>query len=264
MDVTEILALYDEQERKYSEHPSYVREATPEVVRAVSKRLERLSFVIYSQLNETNADRVIAEQIARFQAWGGYGFEWKTYDHDTPPDLQARLAAHGLEGDEREGLLVLDLSDCPPVYLQPVTADVRKIGIEQVRDVTAVQEIVWGENFDWLEEQLQENLAAQPDFWSIYVAYVDNKPVCAAWSNFPTNSLFAGLWGGSTLPGYRNRGLYTAVVAARAQEALQRGYRFLTVDASDMSRPILLKRGFKLLTYTTPYTWKNPDFEGNR
>jgi hypothetical protein len=46
------------------------------------------------------------------------------------------------------------------------------------------------------------------------------------------------------------------VVAVRAQEAIGRGYRFLTVDASDMSRPILLKRGFELLTYTYPYFWK--------
>lgn len=264
MNVTEILALYDEQERKNGEHPSYVREVTPEVVRAVSKQPERLSFVIYSKLNEANADQVIAAQIARFQEWGGYGFEWKSYDHDTPPDLKERLAAQGLEGEEAEGLLVMDLADCPPVYLQPVTADVRRIGVEQLRDVTAVQEIVWGEKFDWLEKQLRENLATQPDFWSIYVAYVDGKPVCAAWSNFPSNSQFAGLWGGSTLAEYRERGLYTAVVAARAQEAIQRGYRFLMVDASDMSRPILLKRGFKLLTYTTPFTWKNPDFEGER
>jgi len=264
MNIQEILALYDEQERQQGEHPSYVREVTPEVIRAVSKRPERLSFVIYSQLNEANADQMIAAQIARFQEWGGYGFEWKLYDHDQPADLKERLLAHGLEADETEGLLVLDLTDCPPVYLQPVTADVRRIGVDQVRDVTTVQEVVWGENFDWLEVQLRENLALQPDFWSIYVAYVDNKPACAAWTNFPTNSEFAGLWGGSTLAEYRNQGLYTAVVAARAQEAIQRGYRFLMVDASPMSRPILLKRGFKLLTYTTPCTWKNPNFKGDR
>jgi GNAT superfamily N-acetyltransferase len=76
--------------------------------------------------------------------------------------------------------------------------------------------------------------------------------------SLPTNSQFAGLWGGATLPQYRKMGIYTAVVAARAQEAIRRGYRFLTVDAGDMSRPILQKRGFQLLTYTTPYTWKPP------
>jgi hypothetical protein len=32
--------------------------------------------------------------------------------------------------------------------------------------------------------------------------------------------------------------------------------RFLTVDASPMSRPILEKLGFRCLTYTTPFVWK--------
>jgi len=127
-----------------------------------------------------------------------------------------------------------------------------------------VLEAVWEQNFDWLAIQLRENLESQPDFWSIYVAYADGKPACAAWINFPTNSQFAGLWGGATLPKYREKGLYTAVVAARAQEAIQRGYRFLMVDASDMSRPILLKRGFQFLTYTTPLKWKNPAFESKQ
>lgn len=261
LGVNEVLALYDAQERKNGEHPSYQREETPQVVRQVSHNRERLSFVIYSKLTEQNADRVIAEQLDRFKAWGGLGFEWKLYDHDTPPDLKERLLAHGFEADETEGLLVLDLEDCPAVYLEPVTADVRKIGAEELKDVVAVQTAVWGGEFDWLEKQLRQNLADAPDFWSIYVAYVDGKPACAAWSNFPSNSQFAGLWGGSTLAEYRKMGLYTAVVAVRAQEAIQRGYRFLMVDASDMSRPILQKRGFQLLTYTTPYTWKNPNFK---
>jgi hypothetical protein len=261
MNTNDLLALHDKQERQGGEHPSYQREETPEVVRQLSYDRERLSFVIYSKLTVENADRVIVEQIERFKAWGGTGLEWKTYDHDSPPDLKERLLAHGFEADETEGLLVLDLADCPAVYLQPITADVRRIGIEQLRDVTAVHEIVWERNFDWLEKQLRENIAAQPDFWGIYVAYVADKPACAACINFPTNSQFAGLWGGSTLAEYRERGLYTAVVAARAQEAIRRGYRYLMVDASDMSRPILQKRGFNLLTYTTPYTLTNLDFK---
>ncbi|NJN53267.1 MAG: GNAT family N-acetyltransferase [Anaerolineae bacterium] len=114
--------------------------------------------------------------------------------------------------------------------------------------------------FDWLEKQLRQNIETQPDFWSIYVAYVDGKPACAAWSNFPTNSQFAGLWGGSTLAEYRNRGLYTAVVAVRAQEAIRRGYRYLMVDASDMSRPILQKRGLSTIDLYNAIHLEKPGF----
>ena len=257
MNKQEILALYDEQERIGGEHPSYRREVTPEVVWAIAHRPERYSFVIYSRLNEQNADAVIQEVLDAYRSTGGAGLEWKLFGHDQPPDLGERLLAHGFEEDEWEGLLMLDLANLPAVYQQPVTADIRRLTTpEEISHVVQVNAQVYDEDFSWLQRQLEENLATQPDFWAIYAAYVAGESVSAAWISFPKGSSFAGLWGGATLETYRKRGLYTQLVAVRAQEAIARGYRFLTVDASDMSRPILLKRGFELLTYTTPYMWK--------
>ncbi|WP_420642196.1 GNAT family N-acetyltransferase [Candidatus Leptofilum sp.] len=262
MNREEIMALYDVEERENSEHPSYLREVADGVVRSISKNPSRLSFIIYSQLTTETADAAIQAQLDYFQASGGYGFEWKTYAHDTPADLPQRLLAHGLEADEEEALLVMDLHNCPAIFLQPVTADVRRATTRaQFEQIAQLQTAVWGGDYGWLVTQLEDDVAQQPDYWSIYIAYVNSEPACAAWVSFPQGSQFAGLWGGSTLKKYRKMGLYTAVVAIRAQEALQRGYRFLMVDASDMSRPILEKRGFQFLTHTTPYTWKNPNFK---
>jgi GNAT superfamily N-acetyltransferase len=67
---------------------------------------------------------------------------------------------------------------------------------------------------------------------------------------------FATLWGGSTLRQYRGRGFYTALLAVRAREARRRGFRFLQVDASPDSQPILARYGFRCLAYSTPYEWK--------
>jgi len=44
-------------------------------------------------------------------------------------------------------------------------------------------------------------------------------------------------------------------VARRAQLAVARGVRYLQVDASDDSKPILLRLGFRAVTTTTPYVW---------
>ena len=85
------------------------------------------------------------------------------------------------------------------------------------------------------------------DRLSVYVAYLEGHPVACAWTVFHPGSQFASLWGGSTLAGYRGRGCYTALLASRAQEAQARGVRFLTVDASPMSRPILEKYHFQFL-----------------
>ena len=81
-------------------------------------------------------------------------------------------------------------------------------------------------------------------------------PAGAAWIYFHHGSSFASLWGGSTLPQYRGQGLYSALLAVRACEAQAHGFRFLTVDASPMSRPILEKHGFKQLAVARACMWR--------
>ncbi len=106
-------------------------------------------------------------------------------------------------------------------------------------------------------DYLQGALANYPDQISVYVVYVDEKPASTAWIYFPKHSQFASLWGGASLSGYRRQGLYTSLLAARAQEAKARRVRFLTVDASPMSRPILEKFGFERIDWTYPCKWKS-------
>ena len=57
---------------------------------------------------------------------------------------------------------------------------------------------------------------------------------------------------------HRGRGIYRALVARRAAIAQERGIRYLQVDASDDSRPILERLGFTPLTTSTPYIWRPP------
>jgi hypothetical protein len=53
----------------------------------------------------------------------------------------------------------------------------------------------------------------------------------------------------------RNRGLYTALVAAWLKEAIQRGRKYMFVDALPTSEPILRKRGFQRLTDTQSFIY---------
>lgn len=76
-------------------------------------------------------------------------------------------------------------------------------------------------------------------------------------------ALFAGLWGGSTLPAWRGRGIYKALVATRAQVANASGVRYLQVDASADSDPILRRSGFRAIT-TTTFVWTPPGDGGSR
>jgi GNAT superfamily N-acetyltransferase len=87
------------------------------------------------------------------------------------------------------------------------------------------------------------------------LAMAGDQPVCSARIEFLPGTSFASLWGGGTLPGWRGQGIYRALVAFRAQLAADRGYRYLYVDASPDSQPILARLGFSRLARTTPYVW---------
>jgi GNAT superfamily N-acetyltransferase len=254
MNIDQLLAVHDQQQRIEVEYRTLRREVTPEVIRHVALKHGE-GMVLYSRLNAENADRVIAEQIAYYRQLG-QDFEWKTYDHDTPGDLKDRLSAQSFQAEEPEALLVLDIDIAPQILLQPVTHDVRRItDPDRLEEVRRIQESVWDDPHDWLVPALGDDLVNDPDHLSVYVAYAEGVPVSAAWISFHDHSEFAGLWGGSTLAEYRGRGFYTALLAARLQEARPRGVRFLTIDASPMSRPIVEKHGFQFLTFTQPFKW---------
>jgi GNAT superfamily N-acetyltransferase len=263
MDREQLLRLYDREERQDATFYNSLREETPHIVRYRPRPgMKGGCWILYSRLTADNADRVIEEQVADFERLG-LEFEWKLYDHDQPPDLRDRLAAHGFVIGEAEALMILDLAQISEALLQPVTHDIRRItDPEQIYEaVIAVHEEIWEERQGWLAEELAQELRLDGAHISFYAGYVDDRPVCSAWIRFSergqsAGGQFASLWGGSTLPAYRKRGFYTALVATRAQEAIRRGYRFLTIDASPMSRPIVARHGFRLLTYTYPCEWQ--------
>ncbi len=256
MDKTSLLALFDQDQRIEVEFPGLQREVTPTVVRQCDLSEGGEGTITYSSLTNANADTVIREQIAYF-AGIGQDFEWKLYDYDTPPDLKDRLASYGFEIEDAEAIMVLDLEHAPAELWQPAPPAIQRItDPAKIADVVAVEEVVWGEDFSALGDYLKEGLAQHPDQLSIYVAYDAGRPVSAAWVLFRQTSQFASLWGGSTLPDFRKQGLYTALLAIRAQEARARQVRFMVVDASPMSRPILEKHGFTMIATSYPCHWK--------
>ena len=251
-----MIALYDQDQRKDVEYPDLRREVMPNVVRHFDTSYSREGIITYSQLSEATAEDAIREQVRYFESIR-QGFEWKLYDYDQPPDLKERLSSHGFVVEEAEAIMMLDLEDALEILWQPVRHQVRRIvDPEKLSDVLTVEGQVWDEDFSWLGNYLGEALRKYPEQMSVYVAYIDEQPASAAWTYFPKHSQFASLWGGSTISGFRKQGLYTALLAVRAQEAKARQVRYLTVDASPMSRPILEKFAFEMIAYSYPCKWK--------
>jgi GNAT superfamily N-acetyltransferase len=78
---------------------------------------------------------------------------------------------------------------------------------------------------------------------SHYLAYLDGEPAGFGRVVFaPSAGL---LMGGAVLPHARGRGVYTSLVHARWDEAVERGSPRLVVGAGVMSAPILERLGFE-------------------
>lgn len=257
MDRDALLALYDRHERREARPLGLRVEHGPRTVRHVGAP-GAPSWVIWSDLAGVDADAAIAAEQARFAALG-QGFEWKHFAHDAPADLLERLRAAGFEVEEPEALLALDLEAAPGWVASDAGHDVRALGPEGFEDLARVLVAVWPSLADDYVPRFRADVAAAPERVRLFVAYAGGAPVAAGWTiDGGPDSPFLGLFGGATLPEHRGRGLYRALVAARARHARAHGKRFLTVDAGPMSAPILERLGFLLLTTTTPCVWRPP------
>jgi GNAT superfamily N-acetyltransferase len=256
MDKDPIVALYTQDQRIDVQYPNLRREVVENIVRQVNTTPEGDGAVIYSRLDKTGVEDAIREQVSYFESIG-QGFEWKVYDYDTPPNLKERLAAHGFEVEDPDAIMVLDLEEAPEILFQPTRHMIRRITRpEGIKDVIAIEEAVWDGDYSGLGRFLGRTLAEHPQQLGVYVAYVDEVPASVGWIIFPERSQFGSLWGGSTLHEYRGRGLYTSLLGVRAQEARERQVRYLTVDASPMSRPILEKFGFQVIAFANACKWE--------
>jgi GNAT superfamily N-acetyltransferase len=206
-------------------------------------------------LKGAEVDELIARQVHVF-AERGERFEWKLHAHDLPDDLAQRLVGAGFVPEDEESVLIAPVA---AVAAEPRLPDgVRLLEVGERADldrIAAMEEAVWHDNRGWLADSLEAERAVDPNALTIVVAESDTDVVCAAWVRFAAGTEFATLWGGGTLPAWRSRGIYRAVVAYRANLAAARGFRYLQVDASANSRPILERLGFVAVTTTTPFIW---------
>jgi GNAT superfamily N-acetyltransferase len=257
-DVTLLLQAYDEQLRAHVHDrlPASVQvERDGPLVRTIG--FGDRAFVEYRDLaglEGEELDTLIARQVQVF-AERGMPFEWKLHGHDRPADLPDRLRAAGLVPEDTETVVIgrVDAVAAEPSLPEGVVIrEIRERG--DFARIAQLEESVWEEDHSWVDD-LAEERAADPDGLSIFVAEADDLTVSAGWVRFPSGTEFVTLWGGATLPAWRGRGIYRALVAQRAKLAAERGRRYIEVDASDDSRPILERLGFVAVTTTTPYVW---------
>jgi GNAT superfamily N-acetyltransferase len=261
-DAAELLAAYDEQLRALIPDrlpPGEQVERDGPVLRFTGGPSG--GWVLYRDLGGLDGaelDELIARQVRAF-AERGERFEWKLHGHDRPADLPKRLRAAGLEPEELETVLIAPVAEVAGPASLPEEVSLREVTERRdLERIAAMEEEVWQLEHSRLPEMIEGERAADPDAIAVVVAEADGAVVCAAWIRFAGGTEFATLWGGATLPEWRRRGIYRATVAYRANLAAEQGFRYLEVDASADSRPILERLGFVAVTTTTPFVWSPP------
>jgi GNAT superfamily N-acetyltransferase len=252
-----LLAAYDEQLRGTSEGSTEEPTSTDgPVIRVEYPQRGFVSYRTLGGLEGDELDALIARQREFFAA-KGQAVEWKLRGHDLPADLPDRLLAAGFEPEEQETVLIAE-SAAVAERLRGREA-VEGVTIRHTTDqddfvrIAAMESEVWQEDWSWLADDLGPRQAT--GLTDVFVAEVDGQVVSAAWAVYKKGTDFTGLWGGSTLAEWRGKGIYKALVAVRAARAVELGYKYLQVDASDDSSPILQRLGFIPVTTTTPYVF---------
>jgi len=232
------------------------------VVRYQSEDPDGWSAVVWSDLAGLGAAAVEAT-VAEQAAWArenGRRLEWTYYHHDRPAGLPDVLVRNGFEPEELETVMAVDVADLSTDVRLP--DGVRLVEVHDEVGLALVAEAATeafgtppGDRNDAaLYVELARQLQQTPQNLAVFVVLTDDgTPVSEGRVELPAKGDFAGLWGGATVSTWRRRGLYRALVAHRAAVAAGRGFRWLTVDASSQSRPILQSLGFVGIASTTPY-----------
>ncbi|AEG43700.1 GNAT family N-acetyltransferase [Isoptericola variabilis] len=217
-------------------------------------------YVTYRDLGGADAAdvrRLVAAALDRLAADPAVTeVEWKTRAHDRAPGLHEALVYHGFAPEDPESIMIGPAEALAVDVPLPDGVTLRRVTDEaDVRAMAAMSDEVFGDPpSDRHAEQVLLRQRLYPDM-ELWVAEAGGRIVSAGRLEPVAGTEFAGIWGGSTLPEWRGRGIYRALTAERARSALRLGKRYLQSDSTEFSRPILERSGLVKVSTTTPYVW---------
>lgn len=239
--------------REHAHPAGLVREATAHTVRYTTES-GSLRYILWHRFDEERASEVVASEIEAARGRTG-SLMWKLYAHDQPSTaLVPHLLAHGIE-PENEYTNALMMSAVDDVLQRlpatsPSDLEVRELITAQSLDTyQSVWDAVWPDSPNDRYVNDYRTLAARGDPGTQFFAgFAGDEPVTSGYMFHHPGDPIVLLCGGATKAQWRCRGVYKAMLAARAHAAKARGAQYLSVEASPESLPILERLGFVALS----------------
>jgi hypothetical protein len=189
----------------------------------------------------TELDEVMAEVHGLLRERDRVRLSWEIGSHATPHGLAELLLDRGLVWDEPDPLQIgMVLDHAPP---RPPGVQVRAVKtFEEYATSETIAHTSFGST-DLSEAQIGQGFGRyDPSRSRRYLARIDGQDVATGNASFTAHGVV--LNAGSTLPQWRGRGAYRALVRARWDDAVAAGTPALVTQAGRMSLPILEQIGF--------------------
>jgi GNAT superfamily N-acetyltransferase len=193
-------------------------------------------------------DTVFDEVSSEVEGWGLDAIHWWVSSATRPLDTEAYLRARGGVLSDSYQILARELGG-DDVESSPST----EISVELVRDERSLRDAIAVETEGWgrslpderaIGAQLTEtlhNLETSTEFQ--FVAYVGGQPASTGYCKI--DGEMGRLYGAVTLPEFRSRGCYRAVLSSRLRQARDFGATIAVTRGRPLtSGRILLKAGF--------------------
>ena len=206
---------------------------------------------------ETDVDEVIESILSRARR-RSLPLGWFLLPGTTPTDMGSRLQEHGLEYDDSEPCMSVDLQKLPSHV--PVPDDLRII---EVLDPMTLEQWInaFGDSYGADAAYRQRRLAFRASLgldtslpYRSFLAFLGDQPIA-------TSELFLGagvaaiVWVG-TVPTARRLGIGAAVTLAPLLEARRLGYRIGALTASPLGYKVYQGLGFQEMCRMETYLWK--------
>jgi hypothetical protein len=250
--------------RELAEYPNSYIELTPGAERIETDRFTLClspgnATVQRQRFAEAEIDAVIDEVRALLRERDRTRTQWEIGSAATPAGLAEALEARGLRRDAEPWALALVLTEPPPEL--DLAEDLRAGQVVTAEDwvqARAVQDTAFGASPEEVEAHRERHRMEFAAFdaarggrpWSelaqmVHAVWAEDRIVCAGTCS--RSRLGLALFGGATLPEFRGRGAYRALIAQRWRVAVADAPErpALATQSGAMSRAILASLGFR-------------------
>jgi ribosomal protein S18 acetylase RimI-like enzyme len=192
-----------------------------------------------------DADTVVPAIVERFRA-RGVQFFWLVHASARPHDLSERIAAQGLQSVERVTGMSLELAEWKGADLPPGVVYQEVVDDSYLGEFHKLTTVYWKipEDQAPLVARFQREWGPASALGHRYLALVDGAPVAKAYLSLAGPPGVAAIYGMTTLPEARGRGIASGLTTVLISRARDLGCRRVVLHSSGTAVGVYRRAGF--------------------